>query len=100
MLPDPDVAARFSDSAQVNKALRQLISESGAGVKEKRVTAKQPGHGGRDRDEDVVIDRKRSDTLVKTLRKEYGEDFLSGFRADATLGSVLKKPEPAHSPTL
>jgi len=28
---------------------------------------------------------------VKTLRKEYGEDFLSGFQSDTTLGTVLKK---------
>ncbi|MGB8267585.1 MAG: DUF2188 domain-containing protein [Candidatus Velthaea sp.] len=37
VLLDPDVAARFSDSAQVNNALRQVISKSGARVKEKRV---------------------------------------------------------------
>ena len=91
VLLDPDVAARFSDSAQVNSALRQVLSKSGARDKEKRVLAKQPGLDGRHRDEDGEIHRKRSDTLVKTLRKEYGEDFLSGFQSDTTLGTVLKK---------
>lgn len=52
---------------------------------------KQPGLDGRHRDEDGEIHRKRSDTLVRTLRKEYGDDFLPGFRANATLGTVLKK---------
>jgi len=28
---------------------------------------------------------------VRTLRKEYGEDFAKGYRPDATLGTVLKK---------
>lgn len=43
------------------------------------------------RDEDGTIRRKRSDTLVRTLRKEYGEDFASGLRSDATLGTVLER---------
>ncbi len=34
---------------------------------------------------------KRSDTLVRTLRDEYGSDFAKGYRADAQLGTVLKK---------
>lgn len=53
--------------------------------------ARQPGLDGRHRDRDGHIDRKRSDTLVKTLRKTYGSDFLEGFRSDTTLGTVLKK---------
>jgi len=43
------------------------------------------------RDHDGTIREKRSDTLVRTLRKEYGEDFVPDFRADAKLGTVLKK---------
>jgi hypothetical protein len=46
---------------------------------------------GRSRTSDGQIHQKRSDTLVRTLRKAYGEDFLSGFRSDATLGTVLRK---------
>jgi hypothetical protein len=52
---------------------------------------KQPGLDKRHRDKDGEISRKKSNTLVRTLRKEYGEDFAKGYRADATLGTVLKK---------
>ena len=52
---------------------------------------KEPGLDGRHRDKDGEIDRKRSDTKVRTLRRTYGEDFLSSFRSDATLGTVLEK---------
>jgi hypothetical protein len=51
---------------------------------------KQPGLDGRHRDMDGEIRRKRSDTLVRTLRDEYGNDFAKGYRADAQLGTVLK----------
>lgn len=43
------------------------------------------------RDDDGEIRRKRSDTLVRTLREEYGDDFASGMRDDATLGTVLDR---------
>ena len=49
------------------------------------------GLDNRMRDHDGTIREKRSDTLVRTLRKEYGEDFVPDFRADAKLGTVLKK---------
>jgi hypothetical protein len=76
ILLDPDVAAQFPDSAHVNAALRQLLGKSAG--------ARTPQRRGN-------VYSKRSDTLVRTLRKEYGEDFLAGFRADATLRTVLKK---------
>ncbi|MGA7077394.1 MAG: hypothetical protein WBQ43_11230 [Terriglobales bacterium] len=41
------------------------------------------------RDEYGEIRRKRSDTLVGTLREEYGADFAVGFRGDAKLATVL-----------
>jgi len=47
------------------------------------------GLDNRCRDEDGTIRRKRSDTLVRTLRREYGDDFADDFRSDATLGTVL-----------
>jgi hypothetical protein len=53
--------------------------------------AKQPGLDGRHRDDDGEIHWKRDDTLVRTLRRTYGEDFLSDFRADATLGTVRSR---------
>jgi len=43
------------------------------------------------RDENGAIRRKRSDTLVGTLREEYGEDFAAGMRSDATLGTLLER---------
>jgi len=49
------------------------------------------GLDGRCRDENGEIRRKRSDTLVGTLRREYGENFAEGFRSDAMLGTVLRE---------
>lgn len=49
------------------------------------------GLDGRMRDADGEIRKKRSDTLVSTLRKEYSDNFAKGYRSDAELGTVLKK---------
>ncbi|UXI66020.1 hypothetical protein [Tahibacter amnicola] len=49
------------------------------------------GLDNRMRDEDGQIRKKRSDTLVGTLRETYGEDFAKGYRSDAELGTVLKR---------
>jgi hypothetical protein len=49
------------------------------------------GLDNRMRDQDGTIREKRSDTLVKTLRKEYGEEVADGYRSDAKLGTILKK---------
>jgi hypothetical protein len=50
------------------------------------------GLDGRTRDQNPPkageIRQKRSDTLVSTLRDEYGANFAPGTRADATLGTV------------
>jgi hypothetical protein len=43
------------------------------------------------RDKNGEIRKKRSDTLVRTLRDEYGDRVAGDYRADATLGTVLKK---------
>ena len=51
------------------------------------------GLDNRCRDEDGEIRGKRSDTLVGTLRKTYGEDFASDFRSDAKLGTVLRETD-------
>jgi hypothetical protein len=50
-----------------------------------------PGLDDRCRDEDGEIRHKRRDTLVKTLRKTYGDDFAKGYRSDAELGTVLER---------
>lgn len=52
---------------------------------------KQPGLDHRHRDRDGEIRRKNSNTLVRTLRKELGDDFAKGYRSDATLGTILRK---------
>lgn len=49
------------------------------------------GADDRSRDEDGTIGRKRSDTLVRTLRHEYGDSFARGFRSDANLATVLRQ---------
>ena len=49
------------------------------------------GLDGRMRDQSGEIRQKRSDTQVGTLRKTYGDDFAQGYRADAHLGTVLKR---------
>lgn len=50
------------------------------------------GLDGRQRDQDVPkagqIREKRADTLVRTLREEYGPNFAQGYRSNATLGRV------------
>ena len=52
---------------------------------------KQPGLDKRHRDKDGEISRKKSNTLVRTLRREYGDDFAKGYRPNATLKSVLQQ---------
>jgi hypothetical protein len=49
------------------------------------------GLDNRQRDQDGQIRKKRSDTLVRTLRDEYGESFARGYRANTKLGTVLKQ---------
>lgn len=48
------------------------------------------GLDNRQRDQNGEIRKKRSDTLVGTLRDEYGPAFAKGYRSDAHLGTVLK----------
>jgi hypothetical protein len=49
------------------------------------------GLDDRQRDQDGEIRQKRSDTLVRTLRNEYGQDFAKGYRSDTKLDTVLKQ---------
>src|SRR5271163_4204677 len=50
----------------------------------------ETGLDNRCRDNDGEIRHKRSDTLVRTLRDTYGDEFAKGYRSDAQLGTVLK----------
>jgi hypothetical protein len=49
------------------------------------------GLDDRCRDENGRIRQKRGDTLVSTLRREYGQEFAPGFRADAKLRTVRER---------
>ncbi|HZL30147.1 MAG TPA: hypothetical protein VFC54_03685 [Pseudolabrys sp.] len=50
---------------------------------------KQPGLDNRHRDHDGEIRRKNSNTLVRTLRKEFGDGFAKGYR-------VIEADAPRH----
>jgi len=49
------------------------------------------GLDNRMRDGDGEIRKKREDTLIRTVRKEYGDHVADGYRSDAKLGTVLKE---------
>ncbi len=49
------------------------------------------GLDDRCQDQNGEIRRKRSDTLVGTLRETYGPDFAPGMRSDAKLGTLLDR---------
>jgi len=49
----------------------------------------QPGLDGRHRDKDGEISSKHGNTLVRTLRKMYGQGFAAGYPDTAKLSEVL-----------
>jgi hypothetical protein len=51
----------------------------------------ETGLDNRCRDNDGEIRQKRGDTLIKTLRKTYGEDFAPGIRGDARLDTLRER---------
>lgn len=51
----------------------------------------ESGLDDRCRDRDGTIRRKRGDTLVATLRDEYGPAFAPGVRADMRLDTLLER---------
>jgi predicted DNA binding CopG/RHH family protein len=79
----------------IHQALREEGFQSAPnGLQRDRKTAKPPKHpglDGRSRTEGGEIRKKRRDTLVGTLRDEYGENFAEGYRSDAKLGTVLER---------
>jgi hypothetical protein len=50
----------------------------------------ETGLDNRCRDNDGEIRHKRNDTLVRTLRDTYGDEFAKGYRSDTKLRTVLK----------
>ena len=79
----------------IRQALRQEEFQGGPSIQhEGKKMPKAPKHPGldhRSRNEDGEIRKKRSDTLVGTLRDKYGDDFAKGYRSDAKLGTVLER---------
>ena len=51
----------------------------------------ESGLDERHRDKDGEISKKHGNTLVRTLRKIYGQSFASGFADADTLKMVLEK---------
>lgn len=51
----------------------------------------EAGLDDRCRDADGEIRRKRGDTLVGTLRQEYGHNFAPHVRADMRLDTLLEQ---------
>ena len=75
----------------IHQALREEGFRSGPGDRKMAKTPKHLGLNDRSRNEDGEIRKKRRDTLVGTLRDEYGDNFAEGYRSDAKLGTVLDR---------
>jgi predicted DNA binding CopG/RHH family protein len=79
----------------IRQALHEEDVQAGPSVqhggKKRSTVPKHPGLHGHSPDGDGEIRNKRSDTLVGTLRDEYGKDFAKGYRSDAKLGTVLER---------
>ena len=89
ILEDGDISAALEYAARASDhPVLRAASDANDG---RRGIVREPGLHGRHRDKGGEIHKKRSDTLVSTLRKEYGADFAKGYREDATLGTVLKR---------
>jgi len=50
---------------------------------------KEPRLDGRHRDQNGEISHKHGNTLVRTLRKIYGQNFAAGYPETAKLSEVL-----------
>lgn len=48
---------------------------------------------GRHRDMNGRIEEKKGNTLVRTLRSAYGDDFLRDWRSDARLSTVRSETD-------
>jgi len=58
----------------------------------------QPGLHARHRDRNGELSKKHGNTLVRTLRKVYGQQFAGGCNPDEKLSDVLGKlDEPSLS---
>lgn len=74
-------------------------SKGGASVSSRATNNCNHGLDDRRRDADGEIRHKRGDTLVGTLRREYGEDFTKGLRSDTHPATALRKTD-SNSPSI
>jgi hypothetical protein len=54
----------------------------------------------RHRDKTGEEERKRNDTLIRTLRAKYGEGFAPEYRSDMKLGTLKERLELASDSSL
>jgi hypothetical protein len=57
----------------------------------REVLLEQPGLHGRHRDKNGELSKKHGNTLVRTLRKVYGQHFAEGCAPEEKLSDVLHK---------
>jgi hypothetical protein len=80
---------RIVDAA--HKPERKPMSARGPDIR--REDTMSAGLDGRHRDRNGRIEEKRGDTLVRTLRTEYGQDFLRDWHSDAKLSTVREEAD-------
>ena len=79
----------------IHQALREEELQSAPDVQQRdkkmSETAKHIGLDDRSGNEDGEVRKKRRDTLIGTLREEYGDNFAKGYRSNTKLGTVLDR---------
>ena len=86
-----DVARELGISKSRRKKIEKLVEGIIAADTSDPVVRMRRGLDSRDRDKDGTIEKRRGDTLVRTLRKEYGPEFAPGYRSDTKLETVKKQ---------
>src|SRR5665213_2070338 len=109
-VPDlPGCIATGASRAEAEAALREAIEFHLEGLREDGMTVPAPasrvdyvdvatpakaarkGPDSRSRDAGGEVRHRRGDTLVRTLRQEYGDNFLKKYRPNTKLETVLKR---------
>jgi hypothetical protein len=85
------VAKELGISRSRQKKIEKLVEGIIAADPSDHGVRMRRGLGSRRRDKDGAIEKRRGDTLVRTLRKEYGPEFAPGYRGDAKLETVKKR---------
>ncbi|MBV8276850.1 MAG: HigA family addiction module antidote protein [Verrucomicrobia bacterium] len=64
-------------------------------VESTTIAKQRKGLDDRGRDKSGQIEKKHGNTLVRTLRQTYGENFAPGVRGDMKLENLLKREKAA-----